>query len=235
MRNISLSLVASAAALAIATPAAAAVSLAPINGPNLATQIHASTTDATNDATIVFGSTASGGQSKDVQFTANTAVHITDGGGFASISDANSTADFTSVLIDPTSNFTALQFSVQLVDAGYVFVDYLLAGSSMFMTPTGTDPFAQAANTLKDYQITATGGDVLSAIRITTCTTSAGCAASAGVGSGTGISLEKQNSITLASVTGPVPEPATWAMMLLGFGAVGYSMRRKRTPVLANA
>ena len=26
----------------------------------------------------------------------------------------------------------------------------------------------------------------------------------------------------------PVPEPATWAMMLLGFGAVGYAMRRRR-------
>lgn len=25
-----------------------------------------------------------------------------------------------------------------------------------------------------------------------------------------------------------VPEPATWAMMLLGFGAVGYSMRRRK-------
>ena len=26
----------------------------------------------------------------------------------------------------------------------------------------------------------------------------------------------------------PVPEPATWAMMLLGFGAVGFTMRRRR-------
>ena len=26
----------------------------------------------------------------------------------------------------------------------------------------------------------------------------------------------------------PVPEPATWAMMLMGFGAAGYSMRRRR-------
>ena len=25
-----------------------------------------------------------------------------------------------------------------------------------------------------------------------------------------------------------VPEPATWAMMLIGFGAIGYSMRRRR-------
>ena len=28
-----------------------------------------------------------------------------------------------------------------------------------------------------------------------------------------------------------VPEPATWAMMLLGFGAVGYSMRRRKANV----
>jgi hypothetical protein len=30
-----------------------------------------------------------------------------------------------------------------------------------------------------------------------------------------------------------VPEPATWAMMLLGFGAIGLTMRRKRGNVLA--
>ena len=27
---------------------------------------------------------------------------------------------------------------------------------------------------------------------------------------------------------GAVPEPATWAMMIIGFGAMGYSMRRRR-------
>ena len=35
-----------------------------------------------------------------------------------------------------------------------------------------------------------------------------------------------------------VPEPATWAMMLLGFAAVGSMARRRRTggePVLARA
>lgn len=30
------------------------------------------------------------------------------------------------------------------------------------------------------------------------------------------------------NVASAVPEPATWAMMLLGFGAAGYSMRRQR-------
>jgi hypothetical protein len=31
---------------------------------------------------------------------------------------------------------------------------------------------------------------------------------------------------------GAVPEPGTWAMMLLGFGAVGFAMRRRRRPAL---
>lgn len=31
------------------------------------------------------------------------------------------------------------------------------------------------------------------------------------------------------AVAAPVPEPGTWAMMLLGFGAVGYGMRRRPT------
>ena len=30
-----------------------------------------------------------------------------------------------------------------------------------------------------------------------------------------------------------VPEPATWAMMLLGFAGIGFAMRRRRQPVLA--
>lgn len=32
-----------------------------------------------------------------------------------------------------------------------------------------------------------------------------------------------------AAPTAAVPEPATWAMMLLGFGAIGFGMRRRRS------
>ncbi len=31
--------------------------------------------------------------------------------------------------------------------------------------------------------------------------------------------------------TGAVPEPSTWAMMLIGFGATGFAMRRRRAKV----
>ena len=33
----------------------------------------------------------------------------------------------------------------------------------------------------------------------------------------------------------PVPEPGTWAMMLLGFGAAGYAMRRRQRPAILQA
>lgn len=232
MRRLTLSILAGAAAFVAIAPASAAVTLEPINGPNLTTQIHSSKTDLQNNQTVVYGSTASGGQSADVMFTANTAVNITDNGaGFASISNA-SASPFTQLIIDPTaSNFSALQFSLQLVDAGYVFIDYTLAGSTTFMSALlGTNPFQQNGKTLADYQIS---GDIFSSIRITTCTLAIQCTANAietlgGTGTGTGIFLEKQNSINLSSQTSPVPEPATWAMMLFGFGAMGASLRRSR-------
>ena len=33
----------------------------------------------------------------------------------------------------------------------------------------------------------------------------------------------------VSGINGAVPEPATWAMMLIGFGGIGLAMRRKRT------
>lgn len=35
------------------------------------------------------------------------------------------------------------------------------------------------------------------------------------------------DTITISAVDGAVPEPSTWAMMLVGFGAIGFAMRRK--------
>ena len=55
-----------------------------------------------------------------------------------------------------------------------------------------------------------------------------------GVNSGTtaisGLNVRRFTySITYANaVTAAVPEPATWAMMILGMGAVGYAMRRRQ-------
>jgi hypothetical protein len=40
-------------------------------------------------------------------------------------------------------------------------------------------------------------------------------------------------SYNLPSFELPVPEPSTWATMLLGFGLVGLAMRRQRKPDFA--
>lgn len=42
-----------------------------------------------------------------------------------------------------------------------------------------------------------------------------------------------QFGIDNVTVGGAVPEPATWAMMILGMGVVGYAMRRKKSRVTA--
>ena len=34
-------------------------------------------------------------------------------------------------------------------------------------------------------------------------------------------------SFSATTIANPVPEPAVWAMMLFGFGGLGYSMRRR--------
>ncbi len=36
------------------------------------------------------------------------------------------------------------------------------------------------------------------------------------------------------SISGAVPEPSTWAMMLLGFGAIGFSLRRRKSGILVH-
>lgn len=45
-------------------------------------------------------------------------------------------------------------------------------------------------------------------------------------------SINQDGFLDNVSVTGPVPEPATWAMMLMGFGMVGVGLRSRRKPTV---
>lgn len=44
-----------------------------------------------------------------------------------------------------------------------------------------------------------------------------------------GATVEDVRQFRMGAATAAVPEPATWAMMLLGFGAIGFGMRRRRS------
>jgi hypothetical protein len=50
------------------------------------------------------------------------------------------------------------------------------------------------------------------------------------INSSTGFGALTQLRLTAASPVSPVPELATWAMMLIGFGGIGMTMRRKQRP-----
>jgi len=232
MRRVLKTALAGAAAIGLSSAANASVVLSAVNGPNLDVAIKASTTNTANDTTQVFGCTQNNGQCANVTFTGDAAVHITDGAGFAAISDVDGGGVFRAITSDPVPAFSAYQFSIQLADASFILVQYSLDGTTWANAIAGgvTNPFAQNGNTLKDYQITGTAGEAISAIRVSTCATAVvGTCNETGTGAGTGqgIFLFKQNSINLAT-TPPVPEPATWAMMLLGFGGIGMAMRRSR-------
>ena len=45
---------------------------------------------------------------------------------------------------------------------------------------------------------------------------------------GPGVAPFKIDNIRYSAITSKIPEPASWAMMIAGFGAVGASMRRRR-------
>ena len=54
---------------------------------------------------------------------------------------------------------------------------------------------------------------------------------------GSSVSSERANLAVISTqqATSPVPEPATWAMMLVGFGAVGGALRSRRKATLRYA
>lgn len=54
--------------------------------------------------------------------------------------------------------------------------------------------------------------------------------------SGGSLTLSQSSNISFSSfIGGGVPEPSSWAMMLLGFGAIGVSLRRRRKTEMAAA
>jgi hypothetical protein len=53
----------------------------------------------------------------------------------------------------------------------------------------------------------------------------------ASLGSNNAVSIwnnQGLSGITFTRIESPIPEPATWAMLLLGFGAVGFAFRRRK-------
>ena len=166
-----------------------------------------------------------------------------------------------STTLDATQSFTATSTSSVLTIEGYdvpgafALANILLAtsaaptvnllGEHFSYAPAGISPLASEGN-LGIYgtrDLSFRGGDVGSydafsqtfntTIGTTynlsylfTLTTCRGCSATPN-----GLRITAGEP----SVAGAVPEPATWAMMLLGFGGIGFQMRRQRKQTVPQA
>lgn len=211
----------------IAVPASAAVTL--VMGDNtLTTQIHA---DATMPDTgnTVYGVTFPG--STQISFLGTSILHITGGSGYAQINDGSAldsqVLDDMEIFITSGGGFTGYEFTIQFAAAvvGQATPAYLTIGYELEGGGTGSFSFVDGDPVLDnlefknsaatDFRLAATGGDVITRLFLT---------------SSLPFDQIKQNDIELAAA--PVPEPATWAMMLIGFAGAGVALRRKRRNAL---
>ena len=219
MRKLTIALLA-ASAFALGSPAFAAVDIngvtitQPVSGTPDSAQIYG-ITNATG-STTQYGTEPSNGGLANVTFTGNTQFTIANG--FAQLISGSST--LTSLTINPDALFSDMKIAFSLTGQGNfdspVTISYLLSDgtttNTLFNLVNGTGGNG-------NFEIGITGG-LFDSVTLTST-------------EGHGFGAVKQVSFEPVRV-GAVPEPATWAMMLLGFGGMGVAMRRRRrTQVLA--
>ncbi|WP_394647792.1 PEPxxWA-CTERM sorting domain-containing protein [uncultured Sphingomonas sp.] len=131
---------------------------------------------------------------------------------------ANSSATVTSL----AGAFQNVSLYLGSIDAGNT-IDVLGQGGAVLRSFTGTDlvaPNMATGNQTSDLTnrlitFKASGNEQLTGVRFSSSVNS----------------LEFDN----VRFSAAVPEPATWAMMILGFGVVGYAMRRRPAARFAQA
>ncbi len=198
-------------------------------------------------ATITFGNQTVS-QGEEVQFSTN--VHPTPPDGPSVVGFTNQTD--TSVTFSTLSGQTldtpsAGQARIQAVNgstqinltslmmqltnlsnplAGFGYIEFNLTevgglGNATTVTINALDQFgnpfsvsSSVGNGQNAFSALASNGEVIRSISFNS--------------SPNGFADIRQIRITPAIGTAPVPEPATWAMMLVGFGAAGVAMRRTR-------
>jgi hypothetical protein len=145
-----------------------------------------------------------------VLFQSSTDNLVSSPQGQARIESLDSSLGALTFGLENGSTFTSAEFNILAATGGPITLQALAAGGAVLNTITN---FTVGANGENFFGLIADQSTPISSVRITAT-------------GGTQISSIGQ--FRLGGITSAVPEPSTWAMMLIGFGAVGYSMRRRK-------
>jgi hypothetical protein len=216
MKNLVLGAVAIAAA-AVSMPASAAVVICPTdtgNGPCAATDENVLINQAT--APTITGNTNNTGVA--VLFTSTTETNLVgNAGGQASVGAADGLLQNLTFALQSGFGFRVAEFNLSPLSGNQL--NEAISVVLNFATTTGTSSRTISIDTNGENRINISGnaGEVFTGITFT------------GNPATTGINDLRQLRLGgVAALTAPVPEPSTWAMMLLGMFGIGASMRTRR-------
>ena len=208
MRKLALT-TAAVAALVIAAPAVADIVV--VTGVNSSGTENVTFADQAASSTI-FGSTL--GQTNNFSVTGTTVspgnLLLATGG---EVQGSGSNLGIVTLSQTGGSTFTQLVFNIDAASDGSVDI---LVDQPIFND--FEDDFVVDANAQNFFTITAINGQAIQSVTLT------------GINGATFSSIR---NVRFAPVAAAVPEPASWAMMLLGFGAIGFATRRRKIAALA--
>jgi hypothetical protein len=136
------------------------------------------------------------------------------------------------------SNITGFSFELSLLGFTRTFTktgaEYSIVGDAL--SATASSLLFDFSKTDNSYVLFSSGGSFMPNVY---CLQANGaCIDNAGPGEGllvynVSTRTPRAGNIEFANASAAVPEPATWGMMLLGFGMVGAGMRRRKLALVA--
>lgn len=161
----------------------------------------------------------------NVTFTGNENIATGNGGGLPWVHAYDGGMTYLDVALDSPATFTLAGFNLNdLPGNGDWFVKVSAFNGASLLA---SDVFTESHNT--KFEIAATGGDVLTHFQIQLVTDATGATSVPLDGATT---LDGVGQIRIGGVGG-VPEPSAWALMILGFGGVGATLRKRRAKIVA--
>ncbi len=139
----------------------------------------------------------------------------------------------TSSLFNPDSNVTAVTLSSLTLTINSM--SSIIAGSNVFFVnrSAGTGGFALSSG--GSFRTLLLSSSFLNYDGVSSIASVSGDAVAlpySFVSDGGQVTLATASNVKFSAVASAVPEPATWAMMILGFSAVGYALRRRNKAVV---